>query len=122
MKSVSDARFKITSSTAYLKFLVCPVHPLRVLGHTVDIPECLYPHLDFTRVVQNTTVSIHEILDDGEVVVRRRVTEDRVVSFLEVGVFLDEIGEGIPLVLGSNDTRSVVADGSDSGTSGREGV
>ena len=86
----------------HLQLLVCPVYPLRVVGHAVCIRERLDTHLDLACVIEDTTVTIHVVLNNGKRVVRRRVAEDRVIPVLHVRVVLDEVGKCLPLVGGSN--------------------
>ena len=110
------------NATRYLEFLESPIRPFRILSHAVDVRERLDAPLHITRVIQDTTVAVHEVLDNREVVVIGGVAEDGVVPCLEVGVLLDKVGQSIPLVLRSDQARAIVTDSGNGGRSGSEGV
>ena len=93
-----------------LKFRPGALEPFVVLGHAVGICIGLDALLDLTGVVENAAVAVHEVLNDGQVVVGRGVAEDGVIPCFEVRVVRNEVREGVPLVLGGNQTRTVRAD------------
>ena len=47
-----------------LEFGPSPINPFSIIGHSIDIGECLNSSFDISRVVQDTTIAIHEV-DDG---------------------------------------------------------
>ena len=119
---VSASSEVIEWRNTHLELLPRTIRPFGVFRQTKDVPKRLDPHLDLTRVVENTAVSVHEILDDREVIICGRVAEDGVVPCLQVGVLLDKVGQSIPLVLRSDQARAIVTDSGNGGRSGSEGV
>lgn len=93
----------------YLKLLISPIDPLRVVRHAIRVRERLDPHLDLTSDIKYTIPAIQVVGYDWLIVVFCRIAEDGVVPMLQVRLVLDELGERVPLVLRGNETRAVGA-------------
>jgi len=50
---------------ADLEFGPSSIDPFGIIGHSINIGECLDSHLNTPRVIQNTTIAIHEINNSG---------------------------------------------------------
>ena len=48
---------------ADLDFGPSSINPFSIIGHSINIGECLDSHLDISRIVKNTTIAIHEVND-----------------------------------------------------------
>lgn len=88
----------------------------------IDVGEGLDPHLHLSRVIENTTVAVHEVLNDGKVIVCRRIAEDSLVPVLEVRILGDEVRKSRPLVGRGDQAGSVSANLSDGRICGLEGI
>jgi hypothetical protein len=71
----------ITSKTkvSYLDLIPGSIGPLGVLCHPVGIGQSLDPHLDLSRVVKDTAVTIHVVLDRRSAEIIGGVLENRLV-------------------------------------------
>ena len=93
-----------------LKFCQRAINPLGVVRHPIRIREGLDSHLDLTRIVQDTTISIHMVCNRRQREILRRVSKDSIVPLFEVRIVCNELRESLPLVRWRDETWSVRSD------------
>lgn len=95
----------------YLKLAPGTIEPLGVVAHPISIRKRLDPHLYFTRVVQDATISVHMVNYRREVVVFGGVVENRVVPSIEIRIAGDQLWKGSPLVRRSDEPGTICTNG-----------
>lgn len=93
-----------------LEFCQCAINPLGILRHPICICESLDPHLDLTRIIQDTTISIHMVCNRRQRVILRRVSKDSIVPLFEVRIVCNEFRKSLPLIRWRDETWSVRSD------------
>ena len=67
------------NQVVYLNFIPGSVDPLGVVCHPIDVGKSLYPHLDFSRIVEDTAGAIHVVLDRRKTIIVGSVPKNRLV-------------------------------------------
>jgi hypothetical protein len=105
-----------------LDFGPTTINPLGIVGHAIDIRECLYSHFNFAGVVKDTARTVHVVGHGLQAKVSSGIPENSVVPAFEIWVTLDQTRKSLPLVSGGDESGTVRANGEYSGIAGLEGV